>query len=158
MTGYSSRPVSWEAAALTKEATIGSFHLTHLLSLSLMHTHTVTHSLSLSHTHSHTHTQQIHALLVMGWYNEKKTTDQYAEDKRRVFSFDLNLKEASEDECLTQRQREDESSRSHAMFHLDHSQRPNVSTDNLHSQWPNISIDNLHRQWPNISTDNLRLH
>ena len=32
----------------------------------------------------------------MGWYNEKKTTDQYAEEKRRVFSFDF--KEESEDE------------------------------------------------------------
>ena len=29
-----------------------------------------------THTHTHTHTLQIHALLVMGWYNEKKTTDQ----------------------------------------------------------------------------------
>ena len=45
------------------------------------HTHTYTHT----HTHIHppTHT---HALLVMGWYNEKKTTDQYAEGKRWVFS------------------------------------------------------------------------
>ena len=35
----------------------------------------------------------------MGWYNEKKkkkTTDQYAEEKRWVFSFDL--KEENEDE------------------------------------------------------------
>ena len=39
---------------------------------------------------SHTHTTlQIHAVLVMGWYNEKKMTDQYAEEKRWVFSFDL---------------------------------------------------------------------
>ena len=35
----------------------------------------------------------------MGWYAGKKTTDQYAEEKRWVFSFDL--KEESEDECLT---------------------------------------------------------
>ncbi len=28
-----------------------------------------------SHKHTHTHTQQIHVLLVMGWYNGKKTTD-----------------------------------------------------------------------------------
>ena len=34
----------------------------------------------------------------------KKTTDQYAEKKRWVFSFDL--KEESEDECLTERGRE----------------------------------------------------
>ena len=33
--------------------------------------------------------------------NEKKTTDQYAEQKSWVFSFDL--KEESEDECLTER-------------------------------------------------------
>ena len=31
----------------------------------------------------------------------KKTTDQYADEKRSVFSFDL--KEESEDECLTER-------------------------------------------------------
>ena len=60
-----------------------------------------------SHTHTHTHTNthtltltlQIHALLVMGWYNEKKTMDQYAKEKRGAFIFDL--KEESEDECLT---------------------------------------------------------
>ena len=34
----------------------------------------------------------------------KKTTDKYAEKKRWVFSFDL--KEESEDECLTERGRE----------------------------------------------------
>ena len=34
----------------------------------------INHSLSLTHTHI-----QIHVLLVMGWYNEKKTTDQDAE-------------------------------------------------------------------------------
>ena len=49
------------------------------------HTHTLTHSLSLTHTHTHTHshthtlsltlTLQIHALVVMGWYNEKKEND-----------------------------------------------------------------------------------
>ena len=72
----------------------------HTLSLSCTHTQTL--SLSLTHTHTHTHTLQIHALLVMGWYNEKKTTDQHTEEKRRVFSFDLNLKEVSEDEYLTQ--------------------------------------------------------
>ena len=44
------------------------------------HTHTMTHARTheRTHTHTHTHTLQIHALLVMGWYNEKKTTDQYA--------------------------------------------------------------------------------
>ena len=79
-----------------KGTTKCSFH--HTLTHSLSHAHTHKHSLSLSHTH----TLQIHALLVMGWYNEKKTTDQHTEEKRRVFSFDLNLKEVSEDEYLTQ--------------------------------------------------------
>ena len=35
----------------------------------------------------------------------KKTTDQYADEKRSVFNFDLK-KEESEDECLTERGRE----------------------------------------------------
>ena len=34
----------------------------------------------------------------------KKTTDQYTEEKRCVFSFDL--KEESKDKCLTERGRE----------------------------------------------------
>ena len=38
------------------------------------------------------------------WWWIGKTTDQYAEEKRWVFSFDL--KEESEDECLTERGRE----------------------------------------------------
>ena len=53
---------------------------------------------SINHMHTHTkqktkqkpHTLQIHALLVMNWYNEKKMTDQHAEEKRWVFSFDLS--------------------------------------------------------------------
>ena len=44
-------------------------------------------SLSLSHTHTHTCRVQIHALLMMGWYNEKKTTDQYAGEMRWGFQF-----------------------------------------------------------------------
>ena len=36
----------------------------------------------------------------MDWFNEKKT-DQYAKEKRRVFSFDLT--EEREDKCLTER-------------------------------------------------------
>ena len=55
-------------------------------------------------SHTHTHYKIIHALLVMGWYNEKKTTHKYAEEKRWAFSFDL--KEKSEDECLKERRRE----------------------------------------------------
>ena len=57
--------------------------------------------------HTHTHTLQIHALLVMGWYNERKENDRsvYTEEKRRVFNFDLEKKK-SEDECLTERGRE----------------------------------------------------
>ena len=48
----------------------------------------------------------------MDWYSEKKTTDQYAEEKRWVFSFDL--KEASENECLTER--EEGSSRTRVQY------------------------------------------
>ena len=29
----------------------------------------------------------------MDWYNEKKTTDQYAEEKRWIFTFDFKKKE-----------------------------------------------------------------
>ena len=39
----------------------------------------------------------------VNWYNEKKTTDQYAKEKRWIFSVDL--KEESK-ECPTQRRRE----------------------------------------------------
>ena len=39
----------------------------------------------------------------------KKKTDQYAEEKRWVFCFDL--KEESEDECLADRERERETER-----------------------------------------------
>ena len=65
-----------------------------------------------AHTHArmhayHTYTLQIHALLVMDWYNKQtkspQKTYQYATDKRWVFSFDL---EESEDEYLTERGRE----------------------------------------------------
>ena len=43
----------------------------------------------------------MHPLLVMGWYNEKKTTDLFAEENRWIFTFDLQ--EESEDEYLTER-------------------------------------------------------
>ena len=78
--------------------------LSHTHSLTHTHTHTLPLSLSLSLSHTHTHTLQMHALQVMGWYSEKKTKDQHAEEKRWVFSLDL--KEKSEDECLTERGRE----------------------------------------------------
>ena len=45
------------------------------------------HFVSHTHTHAHPHTLQIHLLLVMDWYNEKKTTDQYGEEKKWVFQF-----------------------------------------------------------------------
>ena len=54
------------------------------------HTYTCTHTHTHTHAHTHTHTHQTHALLVMGWYKEKKKTDQYAEEMKWVFSFDLN--------------------------------------------------------------------
>ena len=77
----------------------------HAHSRMLLLAHTLTH-------HTHTHALQIHALLVMK-KNEKKMTDHYAEEKRWVFSFDL--KEESEDDCLMEAKREEESSRSQAM-------------------------------------------
>ena len=58
----------------------------------IVFTPTHTHTCACAHTHT-TH-----------WYNEKQMTDQSAEEKRWVFSFDL--KEESEDECLTERGRE----------------------------------------------------
>ena len=62
----------------------------HTLSLSYTHTrtHTHTHTLSLSYTRARAHTLQVHALLVLGWYNEKKTTDQVEDEieKRSVLS------------------------------------------------------------------------
>ena len=45
---------------------------------------------SRSNMHACTHKPQIHELLMTGWSNEKKMTDQYAEEKRWVFSFDLS--------------------------------------------------------------------
>ena len=40
-------------------------------------------SLSLSHTHTHTHISKNTCVTGMGRYNEKKTTDQYAEEKTK---------------------------------------------------------------------------
>ena len=52
--------------------------------------HFITHTQSKTHKCTHTHTTlQIHALLVMGWYNEKKMTVCRREEKRWVFSFEL---------------------------------------------------------------------
>ena len=69
----------------------GALTKTRICSLHHTHTHAHTHT----HTHTHTHAVQIHALLVMGWYNERKENDRsvYAEEKRRVFNFDLRKKE-----------------------------------------------------------------
>ena len=62
--------------------------------------------LILSHTYTHhTHTLQIHALLVMGWLNEKKENDISA-CRREEVGFSSDLKEESEEECLTERGRE----------------------------------------------------
>ena len=36
------------------------------------HTHSCTCTRARTHAHMHTHTLQIHALLVMGWWNEKE--------------------------------------------------------------------------------------
>ena len=79
-----------------KTSTRGAPMRTHLslsLSLSLTHTHTHTRARAhtharthaRTHTHTHTHTLQIHALLVMGWYNEEK------KKKREEMGFQLML-------------------------------------------------------------------
>ena len=65
------------AQSAYKDIKIHSFRHTHT------HTHTRTHARTHIHTHArtHTHTLQIHALLAMGWYNEKEMTDQYSKEK-----------------------------------------------------------------------------
>ena len=60
---------------------------------SFHHTHT--------HTHTHTHYKYMHNWWWVGKMRRKKMTDQYAAEKRWVFSFDL--REVSEDKCLTER-------------------------------------------------------
>ena len=59
------------------------------------------HAFHHTHTHTHTHT---HYKYMPYWWWIGKTTDQYATEKIWVFNFDL--KEESEDECLTERGRE----------------------------------------------------
>ena len=90
-------PILVRAQSAYRDIRVHSFHHTHART----HARTHTHARAQAHTHTHAYTIQIHTLLVMDWYKEKKTTDQYAEDKRWGFSFDL--KEESEDECLTER-------------------------------------------------------
>jgi len=60
--------------------------------------------LILSYTQTHTANTYITDDGLAEWDRRKKMTEQYAEQKRWVFSFDL--KEDSEDECLTLLQRE----------------------------------------------------
>ena len=91
-----------ERKSAYKDIRIHSFHRARAHTHTHTHTHTRARARARAHTHTHTHTLQIHALLVMHWY--QKTTDQYDKEKRWVFSFDL--KEESEDECLTERERE----------------------------------------------------
>ena len=52
----------------------------------ITHTHARTHART--HTHTHTHTHKIHVLLVVVGTIRKKPTDQHAEEKRWIFSFD----------------------------------------------------------------------
>ena len=75
-------------------------------SLISSHTHRCMCAHTLSHTYMHTpHVHSTNSYITGdGWYNEKKMTDQYAEEKRWVISF--LFKKKSEDECLTERGRE----------------------------------------------------
>ena len=69
---------------IIRQGSFYNIYFTPMLTLSVCHTHThtlthtlsVTHihtlSLSVTHTHTHTHTLQIHALQVMGFYNENR--------------------------------------------------------------------------------------
>ena len=64
-----------------------------------MHTHTQT------HTHTHTHRKKHkHSSHGFDGNRGKKARNQYAEEKRWVFSFDL--KEESDMACLTEKERE----------------------------------------------------
>ena len=72
------------------------------------HTHTHTHIHTHMHTHTHTctHTLSLSLSKYMDYWRwvgtiiRKKTTEQYVEEKKWLFRFDL--KEVSEDECLTE--------------------------------------------------------
>ena len=70
----------------------------HMDTLTSSQTHTQTHACTDPDTHV-THTLQMSNTCI----NSPKATDQYAEEKRWVCSFDL--KEENEDECLTERGR-----------------------------------------------------
>ena len=62
------------------------------------------HACARSHSYTDARTLYLHTLLVMGWYNEKKMTDQYDQnDRREEVGVQFELKEESEGECLTER-------------------------------------------------------
>ena len=66
--------------------------------------HFITHTHTPRHTHAHTYPDKhTHCKYMHYWWWIGKKTNQYAEEMRCVFSFDL--KEESEDECLTERGR-----------------------------------------------------
>ena len=70
------------------------------------HFHFKTHTAP-PHTHSHPHTprkKHKHTSLGFDGNRRKKTINQWAEEKRRVFSFEL--KEESDVACLTEEGRE----------------------------------------------------
>ena len=79
------------ARSTYKDIRIHSFHHTHMHTHNThIHTHTVTHTHAHTHrctctcTRAHTHYKHMHY-----WWWVGKMTDQYAEEKRWVFSFDL---------------------------------------------------------------------
>ena len=78
-------------------------HHTHTHRHTQTHTDTHTHTHSHTHTHTHTHRLQIHALLVTGWYNVKKENDRSVCRREEMGVFSFEIKEESEDKCLTER-------------------------------------------------------
>ena len=63
-----------------------------------VHTHARTHAHARTHTHARARYQHMHYWWWVGRMRRKKTTDQYTEEKRWVFSVDL--KEEREDENI----------------------------------------------------------
>ena len=124
VTEYLWGPISWEHRALTGIKLCIFITFQNTCTTNKKHTNTQTHAQRHTHTHTHTHTHEhmhtnctplhthtlLHTanthILVMGLVKNrrKKMTNWSAEEKRWVFSFDL--KEASEEACLTERGRE----------------------------------------------------
>ena len=138
-----------------------SFHHTHTHARTHAHTtqpHTHTHALT--HTHTHTHYKYMHYWWWVGTMWRKKMTDQYAEEKRWVFSFDW--KEAIEDNCLTLTRRGREFQITGPMYWKDLSPRvllPILGTRNIRG-WAKragrrVDIKQLREVWRSCTRDNV---